>query len=122
MIKFIKRDEYLTNFEKLNGEKDFLLNSDIKIQELWLSEDFYLKLGLKHMQDLIKSNSYSIYSSIDQLFEILGNSFDRIKFLKSLNLNIQCNPINYQPKYKWSKDNSIYIVFINFVIINDLRF
>ncbi len=141
-IKFVKRNDFVTNFEKLDGEKDFLLNDDIRIKELWFSEDFFLKLSLQlglepcdnnilqklnldycyynlfkrsevdnvcyvtimlkyqnnniakyfkikkekfnNIQDLISSDFYQNYSSIDELFEILGNDFDKIKFLNTL--------------------------------------
>lgn len=157
IIKFIRQDEHFTEFENLDGEIYSVTNSQNSIKSLWFSEDFYLKVGLKHCDEnilkkldlnycyynlfesqkgnnnfyvisilknenydfiqkhfIIKkdnlenlqgiiNNSSSTFKTFEELFRNPLNEDFKIEFLKNLNLDIQYNPINHQPKYKWSK-------------------
>lgn len=52
------------------------------------------------LNKLSESKLWTAYKSIDELFEILGNDFDKIEFLKKLDPKVQFDLINRQPKYE----------------------
>ena len=116
--KSIPIDLFTKRLQTINSEKslellDFLSTFNLGVYHYNYSYDAIKenflesknKSGLEILKDLNENKLLKMYETFDDLFEILGDNYNKTEILKSLNFENEYNLINYPRKTNKNKNN-----------------